>query len=172
MAALHGGAPPLRLAASYAAVSADLCAADWREKLAAAGHAADVPTVWLLEGLLYYMPPADVAALLRGCAAASAPRSTLVASCVNTPAMRRAQSSGKSAAMRSFQSAVDDPEGYFGAAGWRVTLAARPGEPECSYGGRHPPPEASRGEPGKPASYYVRAVIAEAQPDNARAGFV
>jgi O-methyltransferase involved in polyketide biosynthesis len=145
-------------------VSADLCSPDWRAKLAAAGHAADVPTVWLLEGLLYYMPQDAVAALLRACAAASAPRSTLVASCVNTPAMLRAQRSGKSAAMRSFQSAVDDPDAYFGAAGWRVTLAARPGEPECSYGGRHPSPEAPRGEPGKPASYYVRAVIADAPP--------
>ena len=158
--AMPGGTPPLTLAKRYAAVAADLCSEDWAASLRAAGHAPDIPTVWLLEGLLYYMPEAAVAALLRGCAAASAPGSALVASCVNTPALRRAQTSGRSAAMRSFQSAVDDPAAYFGAAGWRVVAAPRPGDPDCSYGGRHAAPEADAGDASKPASYYVRAVLA------------
>ena len=108
-AAMPGGAPPLTLAKRYAAVAADLCTHDWAASLRAAGHEPAIPTVWLLEGLLYYMPEAAVAALLRGCAAVSAPGSALVASCVNTPALTRARTSGRSAAMRSFQSAVDDP---------------------------------------------------------------
>jgi methyltransferase (TIGR00027 family) len=159
-AAMRGGTPPLTLAQRYAAVTADLCTDDWPSALRAAGHDADVPTVWLLEGLLYYMPEPDVARLLRACAAASAPGSALVASCVNTPALVRARSSGRSAAMRSFQSAVDAPEAYFGAAGWRVTGAPRPGDPGCSYGGRHAAPEADAADGSKPASYYVRAVLA------------
>ena len=156
---MPGGAPPLTLAKRYAAVAADLCG-PWAASLRAAGHRADVPTVWLLEGLLYYMPEPDVAALLRTCAALSAPGSALVASCVNTPALLRARASGRSAAMRSFQSAVDAPAAYFGAAGWRVTAAPRPGDPECSYGGRHAAPEADVADGTKPASYYVRAVLA------------
>jgi methyltransferase (TIGR00027 family) len=161
---MPGGAPPLRLSAAYAAVAADLCSPAWPAALQAAGHDATQPTIWLLEGLLYYLPSADVTSLLRATAALSAPGSALCASCVNTPALLRALANGKSAAMRSFQSAVDDPAAYFGAAGWRVTLAARPGEPECSYGGRHSAPAAPRGDASQPASYYVRASIARQQP--------
>ena len=159
-AAMPGGTPPLTLAKRYAAVAADLCTPGWAALLRAAGHEPGIPTVWLLEGLLYYMPEPDVAALLRGCAAASAPVSALVASCVNTPALVRAQTSSRSAAMRSFQSAVDDPAAYFGATGWRVIAAPCPGDPDCSYGGRHAAPEADAADASKPASYYVRAVLA------------
>ncbi len=158
LASLPGGTPRLTLCSAYAAVACDLSSPSWPAALRAAGHEPSVPTVWLLEGLLYYLPPAAVDTLLRAAAGASAPGSALVSSCVNTPALVRARTSSKSAAMRSFQSAVDDPTAYFGERGWRVTLAARPGDPACSFG-RYPPPEAPL-DASRPATFYLTATLA------------
>jgi methyltransferase (TIGR00027 family) len=145
---------PLRLCEAYAAVACDLTSAAWPEALRSAGHRPEVPTVWLLEGLLYYLPSSTVDSLLRTCAACSAPGSAVLASCVNTPALLRARSNGKSAAMRAFQSAVDQPESYFLERGWTVQLALRPGDPGCSFG-RFPPPEDIT--PDGPKTFYITA---------------
>jgi len=138
LASFPGGPPPLTLCKTYASCSVDLTEPGWPAKLAACGHDAAQPTVWILEGLLYYLPQHAVETLLSAAAAASAPGSSLIASCVNTPAMLRAQSNTRSEAMRSFCSAIDEPREYFRAHGWEVLAASRPGDPDCSYG-RYPP---------------------------------
>jgi len=157
LAALPGGPPSLTLSREYAAVSADLRGGGWAAALAAAGHELGTPTVWLCEGLLYYLPTAAVEALLRTAARLSAPGSSLLTSSVNAAAMRRAQRS-PSEAMRSFCSAIDSPVDYFGAFGWRVLVATRPGEPECSFG-RFPPPPADEGAEA-PRTHYVACSLA------------
>ena len=161
LAALPGGLPRLTLSKKYVGVACNLQRHDWFWHLKSAGHEPGVPTVWVLEGLLYYLPPATVDAVLRTVARLSAPGSSLVASCVNTAAMVRAQTNGKSEAMRSFQSAVDDPAAYFQARGWHVLKAARPGDPECSYG-RFPAPEHPAAD-GMPATWYVVATRSEVE---------
>ena len=159
---LPGGLPRLTLSACYIAVACDLTRAwDCVKHITNGGHTATEPTVWLLEGLLYYLPQWSVDALLRALSIVSAPGSTLVASCVNTAGMMRAQNNSKSEAMRSFQSAVDDPAVYFSQRGWRVIQAVRPGDPECSFGGRHAAPEHPATETSKPATFYVVAIRAE-----------
>lgn len=50
---------------------------DFGSRLEKAGFEPSTPTVWLLEGLLYYLTPEAVAALLSACARLSAPKSTL-----------------------------------------------------------------------------------------------
>ena len=147
-----GGPPQLTLAEEYAAVSADLTADDWPAALAAAGYDMKLPTVWIAEGLLYYLPEEAVLRLLRAAAAASAPGSSLLASCVNASAMRRAQR-GASEAMRSFCSAVDVPADFFGALGWPVLCCARVGDAACNYG-RLPAPPADEAT-DSPRTYYV-----------------
>ena len=158
--ALPDGPPALTLADRYAAVATDVTTPEWYAKLhALGGHSPwSVPTVWLLEGLLYYLPEAAVDALLRKLFAASCAGSTLVASCVNCAAMKRAQSNGKSEAMQSFQSGIDAPIQYFADRGWTVTTAARPGDPECSFG-RYPPPEHPADDVSLPATWYVVAIV-------------
>ena len=49
--------PPLTLASSYEAVPANFSQPDWDQKLRDAGHDGSQPTVWVLEGLLYYLAP-------------------------------------------------------------------------------------------------------------------
>ena len=44
---------------------ADLSHADWTAKLRASGWQQDLPTVWVAEGLLYYLDILGVAALLK-----------------------------------------------------------------------------------------------------------
>lgn len=74
---------PLK-AESYTAVQADLSDADWTAKLKDSGWQQDLPTLWIAEGLLYYLQPAAVAALLKTVAALSTPDSCLIATAATT----------------------------------------------------------------------------------------
>ncbi|KAL0021692.1 hypothetical protein WJX79_001040 [Trebouxia sp. C0005] len=82
-AGLTSKAFPLK-SASYTAVAADLSDADWTSALRKSGWQEHLPTTWVAEGLLYYMEPADVAALLNKIAAMSAVESFLIATAVTT----------------------------------------------------------------------------------------
>ena len=50
---------------SWAGVPLDLQEAGWTEKLKAMGFKPSEPTVWVLEGLLYYLEPESVPAMLQ-----------------------------------------------------------------------------------------------------------
>ncbi|WP_143681421.1 SAM-dependent methyltransferase [Streptomyces sp. 2R] len=67
----------VRSAMRQAVVEADLCDPDWPDALRAAGWGPDRATVWLLEGLLYYLPPGRSDALLDAISRLSAPGSSL-----------------------------------------------------------------------------------------------
>lgn len=66
---LSGTFYPLR-AASWEGVAADLEGPTWAADLVAAGFDPQQPTVWVAEGLLMYLEPPSVAALLRKAAGA------------------------------------------------------------------------------------------------------
>lgn len=75
------------------AIGADLRNPSWFEALSNAGYEAREPSVWLMEGLLFYMTEAAVRALLDDAGALAAPRSRLGADLVNedllaSPAMQ------------------------------------------------------------------------------------
>ncbi|KAL0050501.1 hypothetical protein WJX82_000873 [Trebouxia sp. C0006] len=74
---------PLK-SASYTAVAADLSEADWTGALRKSGWQEHLPTVWVAEGLLYYLEPKAVAALLKEVAAMSAVESFLIATACTT----------------------------------------------------------------------------------------
>jgi hypothetical protein len=50
---------------TWAALEADLCSPGWSHKLRAAGFDPSLPTVWVAEGLLMYLRPAEAEALFR-----------------------------------------------------------------------------------------------------------
>lgn len=60
----HAHAHVLRTA-SWRCVAADLQRPGWTKRLLAAGFNPQVPTVWVLEGLLYYLEPVTVPPCLR-----------------------------------------------------------------------------------------------------------
>lgn len=156
LASFPGGPPALTLAHRYQSLAVDLRRPGWEVALQKeASHDPRIPTVWVLEGLLYYLPVETVDSVLRAAASVSAPGSSLLASVVNSAGVARARANTRSSAMREFQSAVDDPASFFAARGWRMRLAARPGDESCSFGGRFPAPPPY--EPDKPATWYVSA---------------
>lgn len=74
-------------AARYGALGADLSdrtEGSLRQVLQGAGWDPGLPTLWVLEGLVYYMPLAAASQLLCDLAALSAPGSRLVATCIDT----------------------------------------------------------------------------------------
>ena len=161
MAREFGDDFPLSLARTHVAVHANLASKGWARKLADAGHDPNRPTVWVLEGLLYYLAPDVVDRVLRECRACSASGSRLVASAVNRASLRRAREGGKKGgAKATWASCVDDPAGEFDTRGWDVVTIAQPGERGCEYGrwGGDPPLPREPGEhpdDAPPRTWYV-----------------
>lgn len=143
------GSPPLTLAERRVAVHANFARPGWLRALRDAGHDPSVPTIWILEGLLYYLSPDVVDRVLRGAASASAAGSALAASVVNRASWARATRRGGKGAKATWASWMDDPDESFGAAGWTTTIVAQPGETRASFGrwrGEPPKPRGAEGE--------------------------
>jgi methyltransferase (TIGR00027 family) len=156
---------PLTLSRSYRAVRSNLASppekkGGWLRELRAAGHDPEAPTMWVLEGLLYYLAPGVVDEVLRGARAVSAPASRLVASVVNRASLLRATKPGSRGAKATWASASDDPERDFSAAGWRMMTVAQPGDATANYGrwrADPPPPRESTDSTNDatPRTFYV-----------------
>lgn len=74
---LAGAKYPLK-AATYITCSVDLEDQNWADGLTARGFDPEVPTCWLLEGLVMYLSPVAVEKLLKEMHALSAPGSRLL----------------------------------------------------------------------------------------------
>lgn len=111
---------------SRQAVPADLGGPEWRAALAAAGFDAGKPTVWLAEGLLMYLEPARVEALLRELAGLSAPGSMLLTVSVTEEVVADIQGKGTSSElMREWKFGCPaDPRGWLGGLGWAPRVVA------------------------------------------------
>ncbi len=72
-----GAKYPLK-AASYITCSVDLENQNWVDGLIARGFDPEVPTCWILEGLVMYLSPVAVEKLLKGMHAVSATGSRLL----------------------------------------------------------------------------------------------
>lgn len=130
---------------------------DWAAPLAAAGFAAGEPTVWLVEGLLYFFTAQQRDTLLGGITRLSAVGSVLLADYVS-------QTSLDSAAMRAWlvkmadsghawQSGCDDPEALLGRLGWGARVTEY-GAPEADFG-RWDAAVVEPGVPGTRGRYLV-----------------
>ena len=140
-------------------IGADLGRSCWSEALLNTGFEAQEPSVWLVEGLLFYMTGSAVSELLSVASTLAAPRSLLGADLVNrdllnSPTMRpllatftRRGASGRFG--------VNDPEMLLAEHGWAAE-ATQPGEWGANYG-RWPYPVALRGVSGVPRIFFVRA---------------
>ncbi|GIF25746.1 methyltransferase (TIGR00027 family) [Actinoplanes tereljensis] len=104
-------------------VSVDLTA-QWSAPLRNAGFRPQSPTLWLVEGLLYFLDGPQLNALMQDISDLSAPGSWILAdfvtaSSLTSPTMRpwldRMAASG-----HAWHSGSDDPEALFGGYGWRV----------------------------------------------------
>jgi methyltransferase (TIGR00027 family) len=131
----------------------------WSEALLSAEYEAQEWSVWLAEGLLFYITEAATRALLRGVSVLAAPHSQLGADLVNrdllgSPVMwPLLEILSRRGAPGRF--GTNDPEPLFAEHGWEAEIT-QPGEREANYG-RWPYPVAPRRMPGVPRLFLIRA---------------
>lgn len=139
-------------------IAADL-REDWPAALRAGAFDDREPTLWLVEGLLYYLEEAAVRELLARVSAMSRPGSALLCelagrSLLESPAMKPAlEAMAKLGA--PWISGTDDPAELFTPLGWDVALTD-PGDVGRSLG-RWPLPPPPPGAPPGPRFHFVEA---------------
>jgi methyltransferase (TIGR00027 family) len=134
---------------------------EWMTALVDAGFRASEPTVWLVEGLLYFFTAHQRNTLLTEITRLSAAGSVLLADYVS-------QTSLDSAGMRAWlvkmadsghawQSGCDDPEGLLGRLGWSARVTEY-GAPEADFG-RWDAAAVEPGVPGTRGRYLVEGCL-------------
>lgn len=140
------------------AVGVDL-STNWQTSLQTMGFETFVPTLWLLEGLLFYLPDEAGLHVLQAVDGLSAPGSWLGFDCVNhatlTSPITHAWIEMQAAQGAAWLGALDDPEAYLGGLGWSAALTA-PGMPDANYG-RWTLPVIPLKMPDMPHTWYVTA---------------
>jgi methyltransferase (TIGR00027 family) len=140
-------------------IGADLGHPSWSEALLEAGYEAQQSSVWLMEGLLFYMSEATVHALLDTISRLAAPRSRLGADVVNRELLRSPTMWPLLATFAwgglAGRFGTNNPEALFAEHGWEVEVT-QAGEQGANYG-RWPYPVAPREVPGIPQIFLVKA---------------
>jgi methyltransferase (TIGR00027 family) len=125
-------------------VAADV-GGDWIGALGAAGLRRDAATLWLAEGLFFYLSSEDVGQLLATTRAASGPGSLFAADLCASGILELPQMRGYldwlAANGRPPPFCHDDPAALFAQAGWRLDSAVQMGQPAANFGRLHPLPE-------------------------------
>ena len=111
---------------------------DWLSPLHAAGFDEDRRTIWIAEGLVFYLAPGAVHALLRTAAQAAAVGSALVADVMSETGLRRPAMD----AYRRYAADTgrpppfghDDPSALLVAAGWMIDTLTWAGAPDANFG--------------------------------------
>ncbi len=140
-------------------VEADLLA-PWSEALVAAGFDPSRPSAWLLEGLLFYLDPQAIAALIDELTGLAAPGSELGFDIVNgamlTSRWTRSWVEMQATAGAPWIGTIDDPVGFLAARGWQATLT-QAGQPDASHG-RWTLPVLPTTMPDMPHNWFVTAM--------------
>ena len=109
------------------AIAGDL-SESWSDLLLAQGYRTDLPSVWLLEGLLMYLDEAEVHELLNTISTLTATGSYLGADLVNVKSLE-----GDNKMKKHWRSGFDEPEKLFAAHGWKASVV-QPGDEEANFG--------------------------------------
>ncbi|MFD9459072.1 class I SAM-dependent methyltransferase [Streptomyces sp. NPDC059985] len=129
---------------------------DWTGPLAEAGWHADEPVLWIVEGLLFFLPEDAVRNLISTLAGHSAPGSVLLGdviskSALNNPLSRPFLNSLKEDG-NPWLFGTETPEQLLAECGWAVREVRQPGEPGADFG-RWPYPVPARAVPRVPRSF-------------------
>ena len=139
-------------------VAADL-ASDWAPMLRGAGFDPAVPTAWLAEGVMFYLPDETGRRILETVTALSAPGSRLGFDIVNshvlTSPWTKAWVEMQAAAGAPWIGTMDDPAGVLEELGWTATVS-QPGDPGTDHG-RWTLPVVPASMRDMPHSWYVTA---------------
>ncbi|MET9789301.1 class I SAM-dependent methyltransferase [Streptomyces canus] len=110
---------------------------EWLPELEQAGFDPGRPTLWIVEGLLFFLTPEQATDLLRSLGSASAPGSWLGVDFVSQALLRSPFS-------REFRRSLeqdgtpwlfgtDEPEEYLASVGWKARDVKEPGEPSTAH---------------------------------------
>lgn len=124
---------------------------DWPATLLAAGFSPELPTIWLAEGLLFYLPESAARNLLRTMARLSVPASLLGTDTMSTTMLaseeRRAWVQLYADAGAPFVFGTDDPEGFVTSCGWKPEIHVGR-DLGSTYGRPYPTPLSTDPPPG------------------------
>ncbi|MGW1506137.1 SAM-dependent methyltransferase [Streptomyces mirabilis] len=139
------------------AVALDLTSPAWEEDLLAAGYDPGRPSIWLLEGLLYYVSSQDAHRLLERVGALMTPGSRIAADLVNAAALTLPDVQVLLDVFARWGCpwifGTDEPEALFDAHGFKAE-ALQPGDPKAGYG-RWPDPVPPRSVAGVRRVFFV-----------------
>ncbi|MBA4115525.1 MAG: SAM-dependent methyltransferase [Rubrobacter sp.] len=140
-------------------IRVDLSQETWPKALLAAGYQPERPSVWLIEGLLFYLPRAAVHGLLEKVGALTTTGSLLGLDVMNRGLFFSPMAWPMQAALARRgapgQFGTNDPETLMAHHGWEAD-ATQPGEGGANYG-RWPSPMLPRRVPSVPQSFLVKA---------------
>jgi methyltransferase (TIGR00027 family) len=140
-------------------IRVDLREATWPEALLASGYHPERPSVWLIEGLLYYLTSGAVHRLLDKVGALTATGSLLGLDVMNRGLFFSLVAWPLQAALARLGApgrfGTNDPERLMARHGWEADVT-QPGEEGANFG-RWPRPMLPREVPGLPRSFLVRA---------------
>ncbi|MES2936950.1 MAG: SAM-dependent methyltransferase [Pseudomonadota bacterium] len=135
---------------------------DWTQALLDAGFDRTQPTLWLVEGLLFFLTQAQVQKVLDTCRSLSAPRSRMVVDMISASLLRSPFSQPFLASLRReqvpWQFGTDEPEAFLANLGWTVLDLKEPGM-EGAGGPRWPYQLAPRNVPGIARSWLLTAEL-------------
>ncbi|NEQ11980.1 MAG: SAM-dependent methyltransferase [Moorea sp. SIO4E2] len=129
-------------------IAADL-SQSWSHLLLDGGYQVNRPSVWILEGLLYYLNQAEAKQLLKTISDLSTTGSCLGADLVNVKMLQK-----PTELVKHWRFGCDEPEKLFAAFGWKASVV-QPGEKGADFGRyRCQPP---RDVPGVSRNFFVTA---------------
>lgn len=142
-------------------VRADL-AQDWLPELTRAGFEGHRPTLWVIEGLLFFLSEEQASTLLKGIASVSAPGSWLTLDVLSKQSLRSPITRSFLAALEKdgipWRFGTDEPAEFLAANGWQLRELKEPGEPGVGPD-RWPYPVHPREVRGVPRNWLVRAEV-------------
>ncbi|WP_225098620.1 SAM-dependent methyltransferase [Streptomyces sp. CoH27] len=140
-------------------VAVDL-AGDWAAELLAAGFRPGEPTVWVMEGLLFFLPEEAVRGLLATLRRLSGPDSLLAGDMASRASLTNPLARGFLTSLAEdgapWQFGSDEPEEFLAACGWQPLEVRQPGDDGAAFG-RWPYPVVARDVPGVPRSFLFSA---------------
>jgi methyltransferase (TIGR00027 family) len=131
-------------------IGADLQESLWSELLLGQGYQPSEPSIWLLEGFLYYLSSTAVHNLLTSLTTLTSSGSWLGMDLINSVTLN-----GADAWTRYWQSSCDHPESFLANYGWNAS-ALQPGEAGAAFG-RFTYQFPDRDVPNVPRMFFVTA---------------
>ncbi|MEV7375722.1 SAM-dependent methyltransferase [Streptomyces sp. NPDC090301] len=129
---------------------------DWTGPLKEAGWKSEEPVLWVVEGLLFFLPEQAVRTLISTLSAHAAPGSVLLGDVISRAALENPLARGFMKALdedgNPWLFGTEEPEVLLADCGWAVREVRQPGEAGADFG-RWPYPVPDRSVPRVPRSF-------------------